>query len=158
MAEYYENRFMHDLGQEIKDPIRIQDMSNVTPEIIIANMSAICEEKNIPALFSESSVEILEGVFIKNKYKAIKISYPNPPQRYCDQLYVIFSNSMRFFFVGASDAFSAVNNYQAAVEGTGGNLKAKFQAITGLPPDMAHYEAEMEWHQLILAVFDSIIY
>ena len=157
MAEFYENKFMHDLGQEISDPMGCNDMSNVTPEVIIGNMKALCDENEIPAVFSESSIEISEGIFRKNEYKAIKISHPNPPQRYCDQLYIILPEGIRFFFVGASDAFSTVNNYQAAVDGTGGNIKAKLHAIAGIQPDMEPYEAEMEWHQTILAVFNSLV-
>lgn len=38
MADYYENKFTHDLGKEFSEPIGFYDMSNMTPEIIISNM------------------------------------------------------------------------------------------------------------------------
>lgn len=38
MADYYENKFTHDLGEEFSEPIAFSDMSNVTPENIISNM------------------------------------------------------------------------------------------------------------------------
>lgn len=157
MASYYENSFTHDLGQEFADPIGFNDMSTVTPDIIISNMSEICKEHDIPVVFRESSIEISKGVFNKHEFKAVEISHPNPPQRYCDQLYVILGDCVRFFFVGSSEAFATVNNYQAAMDGTGGNLKAKLHAIAGIEPDMEPYETEMEWHQTIFAVFQSLL-
>ncbi|MDD6155791.1 MAG: hypothetical protein PUB52_02030 [Lachnospiraceae bacterium] len=45
MAEYYENKFMHYFGQEIADPMGVNDMSKVTPEVIIGNMKALCDNK-----------------------------------------------------------------------------------------------------------------
>ena len=38
MADYYENKFTHDLGKAFSEPIGFYDMSNMTPEIIISNM------------------------------------------------------------------------------------------------------------------------
>lgn len=157
MADYYENKFIHDLGEEFADPIGFNDMSNVNPPTIIANMELLCEKNKIPAVFSESSVEISHGFFRKNEYPAVKVSHPNPPQSYCDQLYVICYARVRFFFVGSSKAFSVVNNYRAAVNGTGGNWKAKLNAIAGLEPDMKPYEAEMEWHEAVLSAFYSLM-
>ena len=157
MAEYYQNKYMNDLGQEFVDPIAFNDMSNVTPEIIISNMESICKENEIPARFRESSVEISRGFFNKTTFRAVEISHPNPPQSYCSQLYVLFPDGIRFFFVGSSQAFSERNNYEAALNGSGGNLKARIRAISGIEPDSEPYELEMDWHGTIYSVFQSLL-
>lgn len=159
MADYYVNKFENDLGEEFSEPIGFSDMSNVTPENIIFNMEEICKENNIPALIRESSLEISRGfgIFKKAVFKAVEISHPNPPQSYCKQLYVICEDRIRFFFVGSSKAFSERNNFEAAMNDTGGNLKAKVRAFFGVAPDEKPFEQEMEWHNTILAVFISIL-
>lgn len=157
MAEYYQNKFVNDLGQEFVKPMGCNDMRNVTPEVIISNMEAICEEHGIPARFRESSVEISKSIFNKATFKAVEISHPNPPQSYCRQLYVLYPDGIRFFFVGSSKAFYERNNYEAAMNGTGGNLKAKMRAIAGIEPDSEPYEQEMAWHETIYSVFCSLI-
>lgn len=157
MAEYYQNRFMDDLSLEFIEPMGFNDMSNVTSEIIISNMKAICDENKIPAHFRESSVEISEGLFNKATFKAIEISHPNPPQSYCKQLYVLYPTGIRFFFVGSSQAFSEHNNYEAALNGSGGNLKAKIRAMAGIEPNPEQYELEMSWHEAIYSVFQSLV-
>ncbi len=157
MAEYYQNKFMNDLGQEFVEPIGFNDMSNVTPEVIITNMEAVCSEHEIPARFRESSVEISRGLFNKSTFKAVEISHPNPPQSYCSQLYVLYPDGIRFFFVGSSKAFADRNNFEAAMNGTGGNFKAKMRAIAGIAPDSEPYEQEMAWHETIYSVFQSLL-
>lgn len=159
MADYYENKFTHDLGEEFSEPISFSDMSNVTPEIIISNMEEICRENDIPALIRKSSLEVSRGLGIFNKtvFKAVEISHPNPPQSYCKQLYVICGDGIRFFFVGSSKAFSERNNFEAAMNDTGGNLKAKARAFFGIAPDEKPFEQEMEWHNTIHAVFISLL-
>lgn len=159
MADYYENKFEHDLGEEFSEPIAFSDMSNVTPENIISNMEKICKENDIPALIRESSLEISNGfgIFKKAVLKAVEISHPNPPQSYCKQLYVICKEGIRFFFVGSSKAFSERNNFEAAMNDTGGNLKAKARAFFGIAPDEKPFEQEMEWHNTIHAVFISLL-
>ena len=74
MADYYENKFTHDLGEEFSEPIAFSDMSNVTPENIISNMEKICKENDIPALIRESSLEIAKGfgIFKKAVFKAVE--------------------------------------------------------------------------------------
>ena len=46
---------------------------------------------------------------LKIEYKVVKISHPNPPQSYCDQLYIILDNGVRLFYVGESKAFKEMN-------------------------------------------------
>ena len=94
-----------DLGQEFAEPVVFNDMSNVTPEVIIKNMKAICEENEIPACFDETEV-VMGGFFKKVQFRAVEVSHPNPPQSYCSQLYVIYNDGIRFFFVGSSAAFA----------------------------------------------------
>lgn len=85
-------------------------------------------------MIRESSLEISNGfgIFKKAVLKAVEISNPNPPQSYCKQLYVICKEGIRFFFVGSSKAFSERNNFEAAMNDTGGNLKAKARAFLAL--------------------------
>ena len=154
---YCRNRFIDDLGGEFADPIGINDMSDVTPDFLISNMKAICLENEIPAEFDEASVEISKGIFSKATFKAVEVSHPNPPQSYCRQLYVLYPDGIRFFFVGSSQAFSERNNYEAAMNGSGGNLKAKMRAIAGIEPDSEPYEQEMAWHGTIYSVFQSLL-
>ncbi len=157
MADYIQNKFIKDLGQEFAEPISFNDMSNVTPEIIIDNMKSLCDENDIPASIRESSLEISMGLFNKATFKAVEIRHPDPPQSYCNQLYVIYPDGIRFFFVGSSKAFSDRNNYEEAVNGTGGNLKAKMRAMVGVPPDAEPYEQEMAWHEAVYSVFQSLL-
>lgn len=88
---------------------------------------------------------------------AVEISHPNPPQSYCKQLYVIYEDGIRFFFVGSSKAFSERNNFEAAMNDTGGNLKAKARAFFGIAPDEKPFEQEMEWHNTIHVAFISLL-
>lgn len=43
------------------------------------------------------------------------------------------------------------------MNGTGGNLKAKARYFFGVAPDKKTFEQEMEWHNTIFAVFNSIL-
>ena len=157
MADYYQNKYTNDLGEEFAEPIGFSDMSIVTPEIVISSMKEICEGNNIPASFRKVSLELSKGFFNKTTFCAIEISHPNPPQSYCKQLYVICPDGMRFFFVGSSKAFSEKNNYEAAMNGIGGNFKARVSSFFGVAPDTKPYELEMEWHNIIFTVFQSIL-
>lgn len=157
MADYYQNSFLDDLGQEFAEPIAFNDMSSVTTDVIIANMKALCEENEIPASFCTSTVEISRGLFRKRTFNAVEIEHPNPPQNYCRQLYVLGGDSVHFFFVGNSHAFAEKNNYEAALNGTGGNFKAKMRAIAGIAPDIEPYEAEMAWHEAIYSAFLALV-
>ncbi|MGN0496371.1 MAG: hypothetical protein ACI4GW_09125 [Lachnospiraceae bacterium] len=157
MADYYQNNFVRDLGEEFADPIKFNDMSNVTPEIIINNMRDICNKNKIMANFREVSVEVTFGLFDKSVFKAIEISHPAPPQSYCRQLYIIIPGGMRFFFVGYSKAFSDRNDYEEAMSGRGGTFKARIQAFAGITPDLDLYELEMSWHESIFSVFRLLL-
>ena len=83
-------------------------------------------------MIRKSSLEVSRGfgIFKKTVFMAVEISHPNPPQSYCKQLYVIYEDG--FFFVGSSKAFSERNNFEAAMNDTGGNLKAKARAFLAL--------------------------
>lgn len=85
-------------------------------------------------MIRKSSLEVSRGfgIFKKTVFMAVEISPPNPPQSYCKQLYVIYEDGIRFFFVGSSKAFSERNNFKAAMNDTGGNLKAKTRAFLAL--------------------------
>lgn len=153
MADYYRNKFVDDLGQEFAEPMGFRDMSNVTPEVVIRNMKKICNEKNIPASIRESSVEISMGLFNKATFEAVEIRHPDPPRKYCEQLYVFFPQGIRFFYVGRSDNFAEQNNYIDAMNGSGGGFKAHLQAWSGVAPDLEPYEREMSWHESVYSAF-----
>ena len=42
------------------------------------------------------------------------------------------------------------------MSGTGGNFKAKLQAMAGIEPDNEPYEMEMEWHRMIYSAFEAL--
>lgn len=165
-----------DLGTEFVDGIGFKDMSNLTPEKIISEMKAVCDANGIPATFEEA--KFLEGgagsivsslaygqkpslfkALKKTEFRAVKISHPNPPQSYCDQLYIILDNGVRFFFVGESKAFKEKNEYELARngQGQGVGLKSKFRAFIGVGPDEEPYNTEMEWHTSVYSVFESMV-
>lgn len=165
-----------DLGTEFAEGIRFRDMSNITPEKIINDMREVCNAKGIPASFEEEVFLVggagsivsalaygqkpsLFKALSKKEYKAIKISHPNPPQSYCDQLYIIFNDCVRFFYVGESKAFKEKNEYEMAASGNGQGvgLKAKFSAFIGVRPDEEPYNREIEWHQSVYSVFESMV-
>lgn len=157
MADYYRNKFIDDLRGEFAEPIGFSDMSNITPEIVMKNMQAICEENDIPAKFDIVTVEISAGLFRKATYSAVKVWHPNPPQSYCDQLYLITPQGIHFFWVGSSTAFGERNRYEQALNGQGGGIKAQLRAIVGIAPDEEPYEKELEWHGTIYSVFQSLV-
>lgn len=157
MSTYYQNNFQNDLIEEFAQPMAFNDMNNVNVSNIINGMKEVCEANEIPADFYSSEVEISQGLFRKATFHAVEVSHPNPPQQYYDQLYVIFDDGIRFYFVGNSAAISEKNNYDAAVAGTGGDFKAKMNAMIGNEPDPEPYEKEMEWHGLIFSVFKSLL-
>lgn len=157
MADYYENQFLQDLGEEFADPIDITNFGDVTPETIISMMRIACEENDIPAELNKRTIEISAGLFRKQENVAVEISHPNPPQSYCKQLYIFFGGCIRGFFVGSSAAFSEINNYEAAVNGTGGSWRAQLHAIAGIEPNMEQYEQEIQWHQTIYTTLLSLL-
>lgn len=165
-----------ELGTEFTDPIGFRDMSSITPSVIIENMQEVCRQYGIPAVFEEATLteggasSVLESIgygqkpslfkaFHKNVYPAVRIKHSNPPQPYCDQLYVLVRDGIRFFYVGASKAFKERNEYERGLTGdtSGMSLKGKLRAYTGIRPDEDAYNREMEWHMNVYAAFESLV-
>lgn len=157
MADYVQNKFLDELGQEFAEPIGFRNTDNLVPEIIIENMKTVCENDEIPASFRVAEVEISKGIFNKATFKAVEISHPNPPQSYCNQLYILYPDGIRFFYVGSSKAFLEMNNYADAMAGRGGGFKARLNAFAGIRPDEEPYEEEMKWHEAVYSVFLSLL-
>lgn len=148
---------MDDLGEEFAEPMGFRNMSSVTPEVIIQHMRTVCDENDIPASIRKSSVEVSQGLFCKATFDAVEIRHPDPPRRYCEQLYVICPEGIRFFYVGGSDNFAEQNNYINALNGRGGGFKAQLQAWSGVAPDLEPYQLEMSWHESVYSAFCSLV-
>ena len=168
---------LSDLGSEYAESVNIPNMLNISVRDVERCLEAECKLQGIPALVLTSSLtagglmntfmakvaydDASRGGGLLNKtvFRAVKISHPNPPQQYCDELIVFLNDGARFFFVGASKAFKEMNEYSTALNGDFDQigLISKMKFFSGGKPDEDEYNAEILWHQAIYNAFLSII-
>ncbi|MCM1170602.1 MAG: hypothetical protein NC393_00580 [Clostridium sp.] len=168
---------LNDLGSEFAEPIGISNMMEISVREVERCLEAECRMRGIPVLVSVTSLTsggfmntffaMVEqndaskggGLLNKTVLRALKVSHPNPPQQYCDELFVFMNDGVRFFFIGSSKAFKEMNEYNTVLSGDFDRVGfiSKMKFFTGGRPDEEAYNKEMSWHQAVYEAFNSLI-
>lgn len=169
--------YLNELGEEYAEFVRILNMDSISVYEVKRCMEICCRSRNIPVSISLTSLtsgglknsimakiesgDVAKGGGLLNKkiYRALKISHPYPPQRYCDDLFVFTSDGVRFFFVGGSEAIKETNEYSDIMSGNFSRVRvmSRIKFFAGKKPDVEALDKEMQWHHDIFDSFCSLI-
>jgi hypothetical protein len=176
---FEDNYDMMYLGNEFCDAVDIPGLTYLSVNQFTGILSKAAKKYSIPASFT--AVNLTKGglgnylkakiafndtsraglIYDKQIFRAIRVSHPNPPQQYSNQLWVFNGNTIKFFFAGGSDNFKEKNEVEMIRNGEteGLSLKGKLMAFTGiLPADKnENFNKEMEWHEKVLGMFMSML-
>lgn len=152
--EFNLNYFQRELGEEFHQPINFGE--SVRIEQIMSEVEAVCNQQDIPSVVNGAIVSY-GGLLTMKRCRAMVVRHPNPPQSYCDQLYVMDEGVMRFYFVGASKAFKEKNEYKMVMSGQGAGAIATMKTFLGFMPNEEEYNKEMAWHESVFSVFASMV-
>lgn len=152
--EFNSKYFQRELGEEFHEPIDFGE--SVCIEQIMSEVEAVCKQQGVPNIICGTYV-YYGGLLAMKKCKAMLIMHPDPPQSYCDQLYVMDEGVMRFYFVGASKAFKEKNEYEMVMSGQGTGAIATMKTFLGFMPNEEEYNKEMAWHESVFSVFASMV-
>lgn len=133
----------------ICDPLSFRDASNLNAEFICKAMKECAEDMGIPMNVSVDRAK--DGGLMGKTYPCVVITHPNPPQQYFTDVIVINGNVVNFLFFGNSKANYQTNKANARKNTLSGML---MNSISG-SNEMA-LQQEMQWHNSIVEVFNSL--
>lgn len=139
---------------EVMPSIKFTNTDDLTAENIAMHLEQEFQMRNIPAKIQTDRIQSGRRL-LGSWHPCVKISHPNPPQAYFDQLIIINGNILNFQFWGYSKANYKKNKKQEL--SNSGTLSGMIRGALVSDDDMA-FQTEMAWHEDIAEAIKSCIY